>query len=377
MRIGLSMRGTQQGSELRDSLARDWWALAARLGGDVHWLPLPNLGPRIVALVQNLELDGLILTGGDDLDAYPERDATEEALLRWSAQHQKPVLAVCRGMQMLCRFLGGQVEPCPDASHRATLHSVRWLATQETWTVNSFHNFRVTSCPAELQVTARGPAEEVEAVRHRSLPWVGIQWHPERENPEQWLHDQLVQQFLDSCRPPESFLDQEEVFWFTGLAGSGKTTLASEFLDRLRTTGRRPIFLDGDRLRQTIAEELGFRREDRLRAAMRYARLCGLLAGQGQPVVCATISMFHEVRAWNRKNLTHYREIYVRVRADVLAARDQKGLYSGGLPNVAGVDLEVELPETPDYIIDNNGEESPQQLVDQLLLQMKRMGTHL
>lgn len=360
------MRGSLVGAELRDSLARDWWALAERLGGDLRWLPIPNLGPATVALVQDLGLDGLILTGGDDLGAYPERDATEEALLAWAEQHRVPVLGVCRGMQFLCRYFGGQVKECPNTDHRATLHAVRWLSDGQSWTVNSFHNFQVLEVPPVLEVTGLGPDRAVEAVRHRTLPWVGIQWHPERDNPEQWRHDQLVQDFLADCRA-YSVRAGQKVYWFTGLAGSGKTTLASEFFRRLQQRGERPVFLDGDRLRQTIAEDLGYTREDRLRAALRYARLCALLASQDQTVVCATISMFHEVRAWNREHIPDYVEIYVRVRPDILASRDQKGLYSQARPNVAGVDLQVELPEAPDYIIDNNGDQTPQDLVQELL----------
>lgn len=375
MRVGLSMRGSRLGSELRDSLARDWWTLADRLGGGHHWLPLPNLGVGVVEMAEDLGLQGLILTGGDDLGAYPERDATEQALLGWAEQRRLPVLGVCRGMQVLCRYFGGQIVECSNHDHRATRHSMFWPATGQNWTVNSYHNFQVLAGPPELEVIGLGPEDSVEAVRHRSLPWLGIQWHPERDNPEQWRHDQLIQDFLGQCL--ESNLQAQAVYWFTGLAGSGKTTLATEFSRRLRQVGRRPVFLDGDRLRQSIAQDLGYTRSDRLQAAMRYARLCALLAEQGQPVVCATISMFHEVRAWNRIHIPGYREIYVRVRPEVLAARDQKGLYSQASPNVAGVDLEVELPETPDDIIDNNGELSPEQLMEQLLPQITGNGRRL
>ena len=118
------------------------------------------------------------------------------------------------------------------------------------------------------------------------------------------------------------------VFWITGLSGAGKTTVGMELWRRLRTAGRSAVFLDGDALRTVIAEDLGHDTEGRRRSAMRNARLCELLAEQGDDVVCATISLFHEVQRWNRENIPGYREIYLRVPMDELRRRDSKGIYA-------------------------------------------------
>src|SRR5580698_2375933 len=93
------------------------------------------------------------------------------------------------------------------------------------------------------------------------------------------------------------------VYWITGLSGAGKTTVGQELWQRLRAAGRSAIFLDGDALREVIAEDLGHNTGSRRKSAMRNARLCKMLSSQGQDVVCPTISMFHEVQQWNRENI--------------------------------------------------------------------------
>src|SRR6202050_328558 len=149
------------------------------------------------------------------------------------------------------------------------------------------------------------------------------------------------------------------VFWITGLSGAGKTTLGQELWTRLRAAGREATFLDGDALRAAIAEDLDHSVSHRRRSAMRNARLCQLLAEQGGDVVCATISLFHEVQRWNRENIAGYREIYLRVPMDELRRRDSKGIYAraenGNGRDVVGLDVLAETPEAPDLVLDNYG----------------------
>jgi adenylylsulfate kinase-like enzyme len=161
------------------------------------------------------------------------------------------------------------------------------------------------------------------------------------------------------------------VFWITGLSGSGKTTVGRELWARLRA-GHRPVtFLDGDALRAAIAEDLGYSDSNRRQSAMRNARLCRLLAEQGTDVVCATISLFHEVQRWNRENIRRYHEIYLRVPIDELRRRDSKGIYaraqSGDARDVVGLDLAAEAPEAPDLVLDNYGGLDIAAAVDRIL----------
>ena len=170
--------------------------------------------------------------------------------------------------------------------------------------------------------------------------------------------------------PRESVAPAGRVYWITGLSGAGKTTVGRELWDRLRAAGRPAIFLDGDILREVIAEDLGHNLANRRKSAMRNARLCRMLANQGGDVVCPTISMFHDVQRWNRENIPNYREIYLRVPMDELQRRDAKGIYAaarrGDLRDVVGLDVAAELPESPDLILDNFGSLDSAAAVDRI-----------
>lgn len=157
--------------------------------------------------------------------------------------------------------------------------------------------------------------------------------------------------------------EKNRVYWLTGLSGAGKTTIGQLWRDELRASGETVIFLDGDEMRAVFGGGLGFSGAERRKLAESYGRLCALLAGQGVTVVCCTISMFDSVRAWNRANIPGYYEVYIRATMETLRRRDQKGLYSQNADNVAGVGLQVELPSSPDLILDNDGQRTPEEQI--------------
>ena len=152
---------------------------------------------------------------------------------------------------------------------------------------------------------------------------------------------------------------QGTVYWITGLSGAGKTTIASLLYKELIREKEGIVLLDGDELRKTVAGDLGYTNSERLEAAMRYARLSAMLAKQGITVIIGTISMFDQVRDWNRENIPSYCEVYLEVPIEVLQARNQKSLYSnvkaGQIKNVVGMDMDIEEPKHPDIIICNDG----------------------
>lgn len=164
------------------------------------------------------------------------------------------------------------------------------------------------------------------------------------------------------------------LFWVTGLSGAGKTTIGTILYQRLKEKYPNTVLFDGDVLRQVFGNDLGYSKEERFACAMRYARLCKLLTEQGIFVVCCTISMFDEVRKWNRENIEAYTEVYIKVPVEILEQRNQKNLYDdvkkGTVENVVGMDLELELPQNPNIVLLNDGIKSPEEMGEELWRQV-------
>lgn len=162
------------------------------------------------------------------------------------------------------------------------------------------------------------------------------------------------------------------VYWITGLSGAGKTTIGKLLYEKIKEKNPNTVFLDGDTLRKVFGDDLGYSREERRKCAMRYSRLCAMLQEQEMNVICCTISMFDSVREWNRENIQNYKEIYVKASMDTLKKRDQKGLYSGMTEEkqkeVVGIHLDIEEPKYPDLILENDGERTLKDQVEEILL---------
>ena len=157
------------------------------------------------------------------------------------------------------------------------------------------------------------------------------------------------------------------VYFFTGLSGAGKTTIGGLFYRRMKAERNDVVLLDGDQLRRlSFNKTSGYSTEERRRGAFYNFEMCKMLADQGIDVVLCSISMYHDCRAWAREHIENYREIYIKVTRETLFRRDQKGLYSSGTKNVVGVDLLCEEPACPDIVIENDDQETPEEIVARL-----------
>lgn len=170
--------------ERRDALDQAWGrTLTDMLGQQVQILPMPNRPQDVGAALARWEPSLVVLSGGNDIGEALERDETESVLLAHAAAEGLPVLAVCRGMQMVQHFLGGGLVSV--TGHIAQEHSVRVAPGRSEpaeLVVNSFHAWGIS----EKQL-ARGldtlyfhADGTVEAARHVQWPWLCVMWHPER-----------------------------------------------------------------------------------------------------------------------------------------------------------------------------------------------------
>jgi putative glutamine amidotransferase len=171
-----------------------------RDGLDQRWLPfidacgllpilIPNDEKMAKSLIQELQPDGVLLTGGGDLTKYggnyPERDQVERALLHYAMAENIPLVGVCRGMQAIQNLFGVPLESVDG--HIAEEFEV--LIDGKCFMVNSYHNLGSKITVDELAAWAVASDGIIMAIRHSNHPILGIMWHPERIDP--FRHDDI------------------------------------------------------------------------------------------------------------------------------------------------------------------------------------------
>jgi bifunctional enzyme CysN/CysC len=166
------------------------------------------------------------------------------------------------------------------------------------------------------------------------------------------------------------------VLWFTGLSGSGKSTIANEVEKQLNLMNRHTFLLDGDNVRHGLNRDLGFTETDRIENIRRVGEVAKLMTDAGLIVLTAFISPFRAERQLVRDMLPpgEFIEIFVDTPLDVAEARDVKGLYkkarSGQLKNFTGIDSPYEAPESPEIrvnTVDMSPEDAAQFIIRQIL----------
>ncbi len=153
--------------------------------------------------------------------------------------------------------------------------------------------------------------------------------------------------------------DRGFVVWFTGLPGSGKTTIANGVAEKLRERGYRVEVIDGDWARKTISLGAGYTREERRIHLHRIAWVARLLARNGVIVLCSFVSPYRDVRKMIREIIEEevpFVEVYVKCPVEECIKRDPKGLYKkalrGEIKHFTGISDPYEPPENPDVTVD-------------------------
>jgi bifunctional enzyme CysN/CysC len=165
---------------------------------------------------------------------------------------------------------------------------------------------------------------------------------------------------------------QPAVLWFTGLSGSGKSTIANIVEQKLFALGRHTFLLDGDNVRHGLNKDLGFTEADRIENIRRVGEVAKLMADAGLIVITAFISPFRAERDMVRGMLPkgEFLEVFVDTPLEEAERRDVKGLYkkarSGELKNFTGIDSPYEVPERPEVRIDTS-KLTPEEAADRIV----------
>ena len=166
--------------------------------------------------------------------------------------------------------------------------------------------------------------------------------------------------------------------WFTGLSGSGKSTIAEMLYHEFQARGMKTEILDGDVVRTNLSKGLGFSKEDRDTNIMRIGFVANLLTRNGVATICCPISPYKETRDANRALIGTFVEVYVHATIEELAEnRDPKGLYkkalAGEITGFTGVDDPYEVPENPELMVDTMTE-TPEESLQNVLRTLVKLG---
>ena len=206
-RIGITTRivNAQGYEEKRDALSHDW----------VKFLEIENIIPILIpnnlsnipVFLEEVNLDGIILSGGDNIGDDKDRDNTEKQIIEFGISKKMPIFGVCRGMQVLNKFFKGKITNDKNDQHVGKSHQifisdkkVSDFLTQNKMIVNSFHQniISVENVGESLIAFAIDKKDNtVEGFTHKELPITGVMWHPERDQNTILLKKFLINKMLE------------------------------------------------------------------------------------------------------------------------------------------------------------------------------------
>ena len=190
-KIGVSLRivNAQNYEEERDALSHDWTSLLEDLGFiSVH---IPNTLKNLESFLDEMNLDGIVLSGGDNIGENKKRDETENKILNYALERKIPIIGICRGMQLINKYFGGKLSIDNSTIHLAEKHNVdithenfRTLFSSESFPVNTYHQnmIQVEGMGNGLKPFAIfGKDGSIEGFFHEEFYIIGVMWHPERD----------------------------------------------------------------------------------------------------------------------------------------------------------------------------------------------------
>ena len=339
------------------------------MGGD-----LAEAGPGdAVSVTLDREID---ISRGDVLasDTLPERADKVSARIVWFGE-----TPLFRGREYLCLFGPRAVTgTVVEIAHRLDVETlaeepVRELKFNEVGRASIALNQPIAFDPYR---TDRAMGSFILIDRQtRNTVGAGLIEAAEKETVDVFWHkldiDKAARAALKGQKPA--------VLWFTGLSGSGKSTIANLVEKALAAQGRHTMILDGDNVRHGLNRDLGFSEADRVENVRRIAEVSRLFVESGMIVLASFISPYRAERMLARERVEdgEFVEIFVDTPIDECRRRDPKGLYaradSGALRNFTGVDAPYEAPENPEIRL-KTLDATPEMLAEQVVMELRRRG---
>ena len=185
-KIAISLRVASIGKyeEKRDSISYDWLKFFNKL--DIFPILIPNLIQDLELFLDEIKIDGIILSGGDNIGEDEMRDSTEKKIITFGIKKNLPIIGICRGMQVLNLNFNGKVRFNEAIDHAGKKHEIQ--LKEEKLIINSYHNNLIKKETLGDDLCVFGISENdntVEGFYHKNLPIVGVMWHPEREQNSQ------------------------------------------------------------------------------------------------------------------------------------------------------------------------------------------------